>query len=97
MDEEIYKDLPGWNLFHRGLSDIRNSKVSEEALLVLIARPRLQALGIDIPDLAGLPRPREHLLFSLIEETHPDGAHSYYNSIIRRIVSFARAYAANLE
>jgi len=97
LEEKEYKDFPGANLVERGLRDIRASRVSEEALLLLIARPRLLALGLDIPDLAELPRPREHLLFTLIEDTHPDGAHSYYNSLIRRIVSFARACAARVK
>jgi hypothetical protein len=40
----------------------------------------------------GLPHP-EDALFDRLEETHGDGAHSRYNALIRRMVSFARAAA----
>jgi hypothetical protein len=58
--------------------------------LVLIAGPRLRNLGIRIPE-RDHPRPFEHQLYELLEERLGSGAHSYYNSLIRRIVSFARA------
>ena len=58
------------------------------ALLVSIAAPRLRQLGIRVPE--GLPHPEE-ALFDRLEEMHGDGAHSRYNALIRRMVSFSRA------
>ena len=33
----------------------------------------------------------EHRLYDLLAATHGDGAHSQYNALIRRLVSFERA------
>ena len=72
------------------LADLSFGRLSDESLLVLIAAPRLRALGIPVPGV-DVPGPREHLLYSKLEERLGSGAHSYYNSLIRRIVSYAHA------
>ncbi len=82
--------LPGESLVRQGLGDLRDGRLTEEALLVLIAAPRLRALGLAVPE-ATSPAPPEHLLFGLLEERLGRGAHSYYNGLIRRIVSYSRA------
>ncbi|MBM3841110.1 MAG: hypothetical protein FJ398_24775 [Verrucomicrobia bacterium] len=82
--------LPGEDLVQQGLADLGAGRVTEPALLVLIAAPRLRRLGILVPDLAR-PRPYEHDLYALLEQRLGTAAHSYYNSLIRRIVSYARA------
>ncbi len=74
----------------QGLADLSSSRVSDESLLVLVAAPRLRALGLSVPEVAA-PIPHEHLLYSRIEERLGPGAHSYYNSLIRRVVSYAHA------
>src|SRR5580765_7592173 len=74
----------------QGLTDLAKGKLSESALLVLVAGPRLRGLGISVPKYS-LDEPYEDTLYSLIEERLDRGAHSYYNSLIRRIVSYARA------
>lgn len=82
--------LPGGELVRQGMDDLAQDRMTEAALLLLIAAPRLRALGVPIPD-KPLPLPVEHELYSRLEERLGAGAHSYYNSLIRRIVSYAHA------
>ena len=82
--------LPGETLVEEGLADLSQGRITDHSLLVLIAAPRLEKLGIVIP-IAAVPRPYEHELYARLEERLGDAAHSYYNSLIRRIVSYARA------
>ncbi len=82
--------LPGADLVEQGLQDLWENRVTELSLLVLIAAPRLRSLGLRIPQ-RDFPRPYEHALYERLEERLGTGAHSYYNSLIRRIVSYARA------
>ena len=87
--------LPGEDLVAEGLRDLQQSKLTEGALLVLIAAPRLRALGLTVPD-QSLSQSFEHELYERLEARLGDGAHSYYNSLIRRIVSFVRMREAEL-
>jgi len=57
-------------------------------MLVAMASTRPRALGIDVPASA-VPRP-SHRLYELISDGQA-GAHSRYNALIARMVSFARA------
>ena|SRR5947209_5814879 len=82
--------LPGEELVREGLADLAQGRITECSLLLLVASPRLMALGIDIPALP-VEQPYEHKLYERIEQRLGAGAHSYYNSLIRRIVSYARA------
>ena len=82
--------LPGQELVEQGLADLSQNRVSEAALLVLIAAPRLRRLGVAVPS-QPLPQCWEHELYARLDERLGAAAHSYYNSLIRRIVSFARA------
>jgi len=77
----------------QGLDELARGVVTENSLLVLVAAPRLKSLGIEVPA-AALPSPYEHQLYSLIEQRLGSAAHSHYNSLIRRIVSYARALEA---
>ena len=83
-------ELPGAELVEQGLADLRVNRETEAALLVLIAAPRLKDLGIEVPT-RDFPKPYEHQLYRRLEERYGTDAHSQYNSLIRRIVSFARA------
>ena len=82
--------LPGQELIAQGLADLSRGQVTDASLLVLITAPRLRRLGIQIPD-----RPRspscEHELYARLETRFGAAAHSHYNSLIRRAVSFAQA------
>jgi hypothetical protein len=82
--------LPGGDLIQAGLDDLRAGRESIAALLVAIGAPRLRRLGFDLPEqfLAGNP---EHRLYDLLAEETPDKAHSRYNALIRKLVSYERA------
>ena len=82
--------LPGEELVETGLADLAQGRVSDCSLLVLIAAPRLRRLGIQIPDRPA-SHPFEHQLYARLDERLGAAAHSYYNSLIRRIVSYARS------
>jgi hypothetical protein len=82
--------LPGEDFVQQGIADLKENRITEFSLLVLIASPRLERLGVRIPT-NSLPRPYEHQLYSHLEERLGTAAHSYYNSLIRRIVSYTRA------
>ena len=83
--------LPGNDLIVAGLEDLRHQRQTIEALLVAIGAPKLRSLGMELPD--NLPTTPEHRLYDLLSETEPDSAHSRYNALIRRLVSFERALA----
>jgi|SRR6188472_3669407 len=82
--------LPGTDLIQRGVIDLTAGKESAESLLVSVGAPRLRSLGIDLP--APTPSP-EHKLYLLLAREKGDAAHSAYNALIRRLVSFERAAA----
>ena len=82
--------LPGQELVEQGLADIEKCKLTDCALLVLIAAPRLKSLGIQVPEMR-FPQPIEHLLYEQLEERFGTDAHSHYNSLLRRMGSYAHA------
>ena len=81
--------LPGGDLIEAGLKDLNEGRQTVESLLVAIGAPRLRALGFQLP--ASLPAYPEHRLYDLLAATDQDSAHSRYNALIRRLVSFERA------
>jgi hypothetical protein len=85
---EVPQDFPGHELVSEGLADLAAGRESESALLVAMAAPRLRALGFEVPA-GGGERP-SHRLYELLSD-RGQGAHSRYNALIARMVSFARA------
>ena len=83
-----WDDLPGGDLVREGLDDLRNGRETAPALLVAIGAPRLRRLGIEVPESAQDPEQR---LYALLASTEGDAAHSRFNALIRRLVSFERA------
>ena len=83
-------ELPGEDLVRRGLSDLDRGRETVDALLVSIGAPRLESLGFHMPRPFDLP---EHRLYALLAAEDPDSAHSRYNALVRRLVSFERAAA----
>jgi hypothetical protein len=81
-------NLPGSELIEAGLADLERRNESIEALLVSIGAPRLAALGFEVVE--PFPSP-EHRLYERLHRDDPDAAHSRYNALIRRLVSFERA------
>lgn len=84
--------LPGADLIEQGLRDLAAGHESEAALLVCIGAPRLRRLGIAVPPPPANGRgSAEHRLYALLARSDSDSAHSRYNALVRRLVSFERA------
>jgi hypothetical protein len=86
--DEVPANLPGHELVSAGLADLAAGRESEASLLVSMAAPRLRALGLTVP--AAAAAQPSYRLYELIAEREA-GAHSRYNALVGRIVSFARA------
>jgi hypothetical protein len=79
---------PGGDLVEAGLRDLVAGVESVEALLVSIGAPRLTRAGLAVP--RPIPDP-EHRLYGLLEASGAPSAHSRYNALLRRLVSFEHA------
>lgn len=84
------KTLPGAALVEQGAEDLAAGRESAEALLVSIGAPRLRSVGLELTSPIASP---EHKLYLLLADQKGDAAHSAYNALIRRLVSFERAAA----
>jgi hypothetical protein len=80
--------LPGADLVEAGLADLREGRETDLSLLVSIGAPRLRQLGWSVP--APFDQP-EHRLYERLARQWGDAAHSRYNALVRRLVSFERA------
>lgn len=81
--------LPGSELVESGIEDLERGMETIPALLVSIGAPRLRRLGIPVPGhVISSPELR---LYQKLWLSDPDGAHSRYNALVRRLVSFERA------
>ena len=80
--------LPGDDLVTAGLRDLECGVESDESLLVSIGAPRLKRLGLRIDSPLDDP---EHRLYARLVSSDRPSAHSRYNALIRRLVSFERA------
>lgn len=87
--------LPGNDLIVAGIEDLLHQRQTIPALLVAVGAPRLRRLGVEVPD--NIPANPEHQLYDLLAESEPDSAHSKYNALIRRLVSFERAMACGTK
>jgi hypothetical protein len=81
--------LPGADLIEAGLQDLCEGHETVAALLVAIGAPRLRSLGFDLPE--DLPENPERRLYALLASDDSDSAHSRYNALIRRLVSYEQA------
>ncbi len=81
-------ELPGAEIVTQGLEDLARREESIPALLVSIGAPRLRRLGISVSNPLAEPEVR---LYELLAASLGDGAHSQYNALIRRLVSYERA------
>ncbi len=86
---EVSDALPGADLIRDGLRDLASGVESIPSLLVLIGAPRLRRIGFDVP--ADTPYYPEDRLYAKLAEEDSDSAHSRYNALIRKLVSFERA------
>lgn len=80
--------LPGADLIERGLADLERGVESIAALVVSIGARRLRDAGIPVE--RPFPGP-EQRLYNLLAAENSDSAHSRYNALLRRLVSFERA------
>jgi hypothetical protein len=89
MTYMVDQALPGSDLIEVGLNDLQEQRETIAALVVAIGAPRLRRLGIVVPNI--LQSDPEHRLYDILAQDDPDSAHSRYNALIRRLVSFERA------
>ena len=89
MTYMVDQALPGSDLIEVGLNDLLEQRETIAALVVAIGAPRLRRLGIVVPNI--LQSDPEHRLYDILAQDDPDSAHSRYNALIRRLVSFERA------
>jgi hypothetical protein len=82
--------LPGADLVKQGTEDLDGGRETAEALLVSIGARRLRSVGVVLS--SPIPSP-EHKLYQLLAREKGDAAHSAYNALLRRLVSFERAAA----
>ena len=87
--------LPAEDLVRSGIDDLRNHRMTTAALLVAIGSPKLKQLGIEVPE-HDFSWP-EHRLYDLLTKDGADSAHSRYNALIRKLVSYERAVACVKE
>jgi len=80
---------PGEEIILQGIQDIHSGLETIPAFLVSIGAPRLRRLGLAIP--SNILRAPEHRLYEKLRALNPDGSHSQFNALIRRLVSFERA------
>ncbi|MGH3064735.1 MAG: hypothetical protein ACRDOF_00355 [Gaiellaceae bacterium] len=85
--DPVARPLPGADLVRRGIADLEQGVETIESLLVSIGAPRLSGLGFAFDP---LPSP-ELRLYELLAADDSDAAHSRYNALVRRLVSFERA------
>lgn len=88
MDADAYRRFPGGDLVAEGIADLAHGRETAAALLVSIGAPRLGRCGLAVG--APFDEP-EHRLYALLSREGSDAAHSRYNALVRRLVSFERA------
>lgn len=91
MRQEDLTQLFGGDLVTQGIEDLAHGQETVAALLVSIGAPRLRRSGIPVPEPLADP---ENRLYERLRLASPDAAHSRYNSLIRRLVSFERAVSS---
>jgi hypothetical protein len=88
LPSSAFEVLPGGDLVRCGVEDLEAGRESAEALLVSIGAPRLRSVGVALS--SPIPSP-EHKLYLRLAHERGNAAHSAYNAMIRRLVSFERA------
>lgn len=88
---EIPPGLPGAELVTSGIEALKRGDLTIEALLVCVGATRMRLAGLEIPPSPPLAQPPEIELYLAIGAEHPEDAHSRYNALIRRLVSFERS------
>ncbi len=87
-DRHLSAGLPGGDLVERGVADLEQGLETTESLVVSIGARRLVDLGVPVTKPIASPETR---LYERLAAEHLDSAHSRYNALLRRLVSFERA------
>jgi hypothetical protein len=88
--DERLEGLPGAEIVLPGIADLEAGRQSVFASAVQCAAPRLRRAGLDAPSAEG-STPAAHELYRQLSDELGDRAHSRYNAILTRVVSFAGA------
>ncbi|CAN5761927.1 hypothetical protein BH24ACI3_BH24ACI3_10240 [soil metagenome] len=80
---------PGEEFIQQGIEDLEKELETVPSLLVSIGAPKLRSIGLEIP--ANVFDSPAHRLYRLLQLSGSDSAHSRYNALIRRLVSYERA------
>jgi hypothetical protein len=86
----MYDHLPGSEILTKGLKDLQEGVQSVDALLVLVAAPRLTLWNTN-PPIQFPVRVPEHDLFRRLSVEHGQEAYRHYRSLLRRLVSLENA------
>jgi hypothetical protein len=90
MPDGSLKRLPGAEIVLPGIADLEAGRESVNASAVQAASSRLRRGGLVVPPRRG-HIPAAHILYRQLSEELGDAAHSRYNAILARVVSFAGA------
>lgn len=93
MSVHAYADvdgLPGADLVLQGIADLERGRDTIAAALAQMAAPRLRTIGLEVPRTQS-GRPAGHRLYELLAADDAATAHSRYNALVARMVSFARS------
>jgi hypothetical protein len=90
MSDDPLKRLPGAEIVLPGIADLEAGRKTINASAVQAASPRLRRSGLSVPPGSGRV-PAAHALYQQLSEELGDAAHSRYNAILARVVSFAGA------
>lgn len=96
MTEDVaFGTLPGGDLVERGLSDLAERRETPEAVLIEVARSRLSALGLPVPETAGnAERDAEIRLYERLGARYPErDPYPLYCAWLDQLDSFLRALA----
>lgn len=90
VPDDSLKRLPGAEIVFPGIADLEAGRTTVNAHAVQSAAPRLRRAGLDVPDSSD-GAPAAHALYRQLSDELGDAAHSRYNAILSRVVSFAGA------
>jgi len=92
MTAQSFEGLPGEEFIRQGLADLAEGVESIPALLVAVGYPRLRGVGIVGEIHVSVVEGAEIRLYRLLSQQDIKDAYSQYNALIRRLVSFERAF-----
>ena len=89
--------LPGAERVRRGIRDLKQGRLSTDALLVAVAAGRLVDLGLPVPEAAALPDEPDLALYESLRG-HPTGDPYYrYNALRQELDSFISCLEARRD